>query len=72
MIIQMILDDYTSITTDKDNQMHRILDAAVNDRIMPQVDGADYHQLKKFVKTTDKDPNYEWFAKTKYTLKTLG
>lgn len=72
IVIQMILDDYTSITTDKDNQMHRILDAAVNDRIMPQVDGADYHKLKKFIKTTDEDSKYEWFEKTKYTLKTLG
>lgn len=71
IIIQMILDDYNSITTDKDNQMHRILDAAVNDRIIPQVDGADYHQLKKFIETIDENSKYEWFEKTKYTLKTL-
>ena len=71
IVIQMILDDYFSIATDKDNHMHRILDAAVNDRIMPQVDGVDYHKLKKFINTTYDDSKYEWFEKTKYTLKTL-
>lgn len=71
IVIQMILDNYLSITTDKDNQMHRIVDAAVNDRIMPQIDGADYHKLKKFIKRTNEGSKYEWFEKTKYTLRTL-
>ena len=71
IVIQMILDDYISSTTDKDKQMHRILDASVNDRILPQVDGADYLKLKKFITTTNEDSKYDWFEKTKYTLQTL-
>ena len=72
MVIQMILDNYLSITLDKDNKMHKIIDAAVNDRIVPQIDGVDYLKLKKFNEIINSDSKYEWFVKTKYTLETLG
>lgn len=72
MVIQMILDNYLSITLDKDNKMHKIIDAAVNDRIVPQIDGVDYRKLKKFNEIINSDSKYEWFVKTKYTLETLG
>lgn len=72
IVIQMILDKFISMNSDKDNRLHRIMDAAVNDRIMPQVDGADYHKLKKFIKTINENSKYDWFEKTKYTLGTLA
>ena len=73
IIVQMILDNYVSIDlTDKEVKVHRIIDAAVNDRIIPQVDGSDYIKLKKFNEYIQKDSEFEWFQKTIYTLKTLG
>lgn len=72
IVIQMILDNYLSIVSDKNDKMHRIIDSAVNDRIVPQIDGIDYLKLKKFNEITNSDLKYEWFVKTKYTLKTLG
>lgn len=71
IVIQMILDNYLSIASDKNNKMHRIVDAAVNDRIVPQIDGVDYLKLKKFNEIINSDSEYEWFVKTKYTLETL-
>ncbi|MFQ9922030.1 MAG: AAA family ATPase [Beduini sp.] len=72
IVIQMILDNYLSMVSDKNNKMHRIIDAAVNDRIVPQIDGVDYLKLKKFNEITNGDSKYEWFVKTKYALETLG
>lgn len=72
IVIQMILDNYLSIVSDKNNKMYRIIDSAINDRIVPQIDGVDYLKLKKFNEITNGDSKYEWFVKTKYTLKTLG
>lgn len=71
IVIQMILDNYLSIASDKNNKMHKIVDAAVNDRIVPQIDGVDYLKLKKFNEIINSDSKYEWFVKTKYTLETL-
>ena len=71
IVIQMILDNYLSIASDKNNKMHKIVDAAVNDRIVPQIDGVDYLKLKKFNEIINSDLKYEWFVKTKYTLETL-
>lgn len=71
--VQMILDDYsTKAQDDRLELIHRIIDAAVNDRIVPQIDGADYLKLKKFVADVKANADYSWFKKSMSTLETLG
>lgn len=70
--IQMILDDYISMSDDeKESGIKRILDAAVNDRIMPQLDGAEYLKLKHFYDDVTGDTDFTWFEKSIRTLKTI-
>lgn len=73
IIIQMILDNYLSKDDDqKSIAIQKIIDAAINDRIVPQVDGVDYLKLKKFNEAINQDSNFDWLKKTIRTLKTLG
>ena len=73
IIIQMILDNYLSKDEDqKSIAIQKIIDAAINDRIVPQVDGVDYLKLKKFNEAINQDSSFEWLKKTIRTLKTLG
>ena len=73
IIIQMILDNYLSKDEDqKSIAIQKIIDAAINDRIVPQVDGVDYLKLKKFNEAINQDSNFNWLEKTLRTLKTLG
>lgn len=72
VIIHMILDKYLAIDdTQKENNVRRIIDAAVNSRIIPQLDGFDYLKLKQFYDYITTDASYEWFTNSKRTLKSL-
>lgn len=70
--VQMILDDYLSIDDDKkEDTVRRIIDAAVNDRIIPQIDGSDYIKLKQFNESVVSETRFEWFTKSRRTMKSL-
>lgn len=71
--VQMILNDYLSMEDEKKKEaVRRIIDAAINDRIIPQVDGSDYLKLKKFSETILSEMKFQWFIKSKRTLKSLS
>lgn len=72
IVIHMILDDYLSLNDeDKTNKIQHIIDAAVNDRMLPQLDGYDYMKLKKFGEAFSNQAKYSWMVKSKKTINTL-
>lgn len=72
IVIHMILDDYQTINdTEKTNKIQHIIDAAINDRMLPQLDGYDYMKLKKFCDDFTNQSKYSWMVKCQKTVKTL-
>lgn len=72
IVIHMILDNYLSLNDeDKTNKIQHIIDAAVNDRMLPQLDGYDYMKLKKFGEAFSNQAKYSWMVKSKKTINTL-
>ncbi len=72
ILIHMILDNYQSLKDeDKTNKIQHIIDAAVNDRILPQLDGYDYMKLKKFDESFSNQSIFSWMVKCKKTINTL-
>lgn len=72
IVIHMILDNYLSLAdADKTNKIQHIIDAAVNDRMLPQLDGYDYMKLKRFCEAFSAHPKYSWMIKCKKTISTL-
>lgn len=72
IVIHMILDNYQGIAeSEKTNKVQHIIDAAVNDRLLPQLDGFDYMKLKKFSDAFSNQEKYSWMVKCKKTIKTL-
>lgn len=72
IVIHMILDNYQSLKDeDKTNKIQHIIDAAVNDRMLPQLDGYDYMKLKKFSEAFSNQSKYSWMVKSKKTMNTL-
>lgn len=68
----MILDNYQELQGEvKTNKIQHIIDAAVNDRILPQLAGYDYMKLKKFCEAFSEQTEYSWMIKSKKTIKTL-
>ena len=68
----MILDEYSSLNAlEKKSNIQRIIDVAVNDRIIPQLNGFDYLKLKKFNNYVNEELLYLWLEKSKRTLKSL-
>ena len=57
--------------SDKEVSIKHIVDASINDRIVPQIDGFDYLKRKKFCKYVDETSEFDWFTKSKRTLKSL-
>lgn len=72
ILIHMILDSYQSLKDeDKTNKIQHIIDAAVNDRILPQLDGYDYMKLKRFGESFSNQSIFSWMVKCKKTINTL-
>ncbi|MBV1759460.1 MAG: AAA family ATPase [Dethiosulfatibacter sp.] len=72
ILINMILDEYLNVdAAQKESKIKRIIDSAVNDRIIPQLDGYDYLKLKQFYEYVSEDSDYSWFIKSMRTLKSL-
>ena len=72
IVIHMILDNYQGLDeSEKTNKIQHIIDAAVNDRMLPQLDGYDYMKLKKFCDGFSNQEKYSWMKKCKKTIKTL-
>ena len=68
----MILDNYQSLKDeDKTNKIQHIIDAAINDRILPQLDGYDYMKLKRFGESFSNQSIFSWMVKCKKTINTL-
>ncbi len=72
IFIHMILENYMNLSaSDKEVSIKHIVDASINDRIVPQIDGFDYLKRKKFCKYVDETSEFDWFTKSKRTLKSL-
>lgn len=72
IVIHMILDNYQDLKDEeKTEKIQHIIDAAVNDRMLPQLDGYDYLKLKKFCDSFTNQTKYSWMEKCKKTINTL-
>lgn len=58
--IHMILDDYQLLKDE--NKIQHIIDAAINDRRLPQLDGYDYMKLKNFGESFSNQFKYHGFS----------
>ena len=72
LVIHMILDNYQDLSDgEKSVKIQHIIDAAVNDRMLPQLDGYDYMKLKKFCDSFANQSKFSWMEKCKKTIKSL-
>lgn len=71
IVIRLILENYLSLGDGKESSLKAVVDDAINDRIIPQLDGCDYIKLKKYVDWLIQNKKYEWMQKSINTVKLM-
>lgn len=68
ILLNMVLFGYESLD-DKKKEIQTIIDSTVCNRIVPQMDGFDYERLSAFYDYIKSDGEYDWFIKTKESIR---
>lgn len=71
IIIRLIIEDYLTLSDSKEIILKNVIDDAVNDRIIPQLDGCDYIKLKGYVDWIVQNKKYEWMVKSINAVKLM-
>lgn len=68
ILLNMVLFGYESLD-DKKKEIQTIIDSTVCNRIVSQMDGFDYERLSAFYDYIKSDREYDWFIKTKESIR---
>lgn len=68
ILLNMVLFGYES-QDDKKKEIQTIIDSTVCNRIVPQMDGFDWERLSAFYDYIKSDGEYDWFIKTKESIR---
>lgn len=71
IVIRLILEDYLSLGDGKEQVLKNVIDDAMNDRIIPQLDGCDYIKLKEYVDWLVQNKKYQWMVKSINAVKIM-